>query len=821
MSFDDDDDDAVVPSGTRRSSFVPPVEPGDFVPSLPPAEEPDAPTSSTGQIPTIAAVGDDQVAQAPSFADSVEVPRLDEEKTLPTGSIVIEIPADVEPVVAEPADTRDQFGLPVVGESIDIPQVVVTDPLPDALPGTGSVFDDNRLFPPAVGTTDFTEVVEDPIIEEFGTPHVEPVVEVVATEPVAESAVEPVIERVDEPTLSTVDLPERRSLTPSDLAEVLSANGGMSSNDQMALLDAQIPLRESDAVAVREFVRQIEDESAADRGARLDEANNRFGDISPELFPSRVDVPNAQEFSDDSTPITGIPVVEHIEIVDVVSDSDGHVLAVEVTEIDAVVVERDGVSPASVELEQREDDQEWSLAAPTDVVDGTPTRVDRRHWWAVIALIATAVAALVIAMGTGVSDADSVPSIAFALAGLALTIPVIEMARRTGSRTGTSLRAVLEEVFGRVPGRVAASFLGVLVTVGHVLALYPAFGGVGAQLEASSFGTAIASTVAVGSSGLALTGLALFIGAIIAALPHKLYRAKVLVLAGWSAVGAGSAVAMGVALLFSSESLTASRLGVDVRSAGVASAVAFVLVLASMFGFQEASRVREKQSGILWVSIGLGLGVVTLAGTVASALLAPEGSHFFFANNPVLHIIAPSPILNIALGALAFAPAVIFVSALGFRSVGALTTRDDREDPSVVLRWVLVLVPLAVLGVALLGYGELATANLPSLDVLTVPIAAVAGVLAARGCTTRELTSTVARRWLITVVVLSTALGLGFAHSSGIAFEWVGYINALLRPLGYGLLYIGSVAPLATALLSYLVSLAIVLPSTRRSARVS
>ncbi|MFM2412724.1 MAG: hypothetical protein RLZZ587_1057, partial [Actinomycetota bacterium] len=95
MSNDDNDDDYVVPSGSRRSSFVPPAESGEYIPALPDVPEQDAPTSSTGQVPTIGAAGDEPIAQTPAFAESVEIPVVEPESF---GSIVIEVPAE------EPAD---------------------------------------------------------------------------------------------------------------------------------------------------------------------------------------------------------------------------------------------------------------------------------------------------------------------------------------------------------------------------------------------------------------------------------------------------------------------------------------------------------------------------------------------------------------------------------------------------------------------------------------------------------------------------------------------------------------------------------------------
>lgn len=814
MSFDDEDDDAVVPSGSRRSSYVPPAEQGDFVPSLPPIEDPEAVTSSSGQLPTIGAAGDDQIAQTPVFAESVEVPGFEEERTQPTGSIVIEVPAEETPVSENPAESRDQFGLPLVGEPIDIPQVVVTDPLPEAVPGTGTVFDDNRLFPPAVAG----EVVEDPIVEEFGAPAADAAVEL---DPETVSEPENVPAQSEEPALSAPILPDRQSLTPSQLSEVLGANGGMSSNDQMALLDSQIPLREADSEAVAAFVESVVAQNVSDAQALLLSARDRFGDIRPELFAGLDSDETDSEFVDDSTPVTGIPVVEHIEIVEVIEDADGVVREIDVTEVDAVVVSEPSATPTIAPEQIRQDGQAWSLAAPADVVDTTPTKVERRGWWSATGVVATVVAAVLLAAGVSAVRAESVPSIAFVLAGIAVAVLVSELARRTSARSGSSQRAVFEELFGRISGRVLSVVAGILVLATLVTIFVPALSGLGSQFEGSAIGSTITAFVPSGSVGLALAGLALVGGAVIAALPHRLYRAKVLVLTGWTAVGTGSVVSMGAALLLATAGSVDSRLAADIAVAGVASTIALVLFFSGLAGFSEISRVRETKSGILWVSIGLGLGLVTLAGTVAGALVAADGAHYFFGLNPVVHIIAPNPILNIALGAVATVPALILVGALIFRGIATLSTRDDREDPNALLSWLLVLVPISLTVCAVLGLGPVVVDNVPSVGVFAVPVAAIAGVLAARGCSIRELASRGARRGLVAVAVVTSIVGLGFATSVGPAFEWVGFINATLRPLGYGLLYTGSVAPIATAMLSFLLSLVIVLPSARRSARVS
>lgn len=359
-----------------------------------------------------------------------------------------------------------------------------------------------------------------------------------------------------------------------------------------------------------------------------------------------------------------------------------------------------------------------------------------------------------------------------------------------------------------------------LTLVTLVAALLGALDGLGHELESSTaLGSLISGALAPGSTSAALVALVLLASVLSAALPHRIFRAKTLVLAGLTAVGTGSVVVMGSMLLALTPSETLPTLNHNATVAGIAASSALVMMASVLFGFHEVSRVRETRSGILWLSIGLGFGGVVLAGTVAAALLAPQGTHYFFGSNPVLHIIAPSPLVNVALGAAALVPAVVFVSSLTLRFIGAITTRDDREDSNIVLRWLLVLVPFGIGAVAYLGVSDVVTAYLPSLTTLATPIAAVLGVLAARGIVGRDVRTRAAKRGLAATVIVTTVLGLGFGSSDGVLFEWVGFINSALRPLGYGLLYIDSAAPLATAFLALLIGLIIVLPSTRRSAR--
>lgn len=794
MTFDDDDDDVVVPSGSRRSSYVPPSKDSDYVPSMPPAEESAAPASSTGPIPSIGAASDEHVAQTPSFAESAEIPR-EPEPVLPP--VIIEVPAEPEST----ASGRDQFGLPLVDESpIDIPQVVVSEPLPEALPGTGSVFDDNRLFPAVSTDNSFAgEIDEDPIVDDFA-----------AAEPVEPRHEEPVnVESTTQPA-RLPELPARKSLTPEGLAEAMVANGGMSSNDQMALLDLQIPLREADAAAVAQYVEAVSASGDSTADTLIAAAADVFGDIAPELFVGLIS--DADEFTDDSTPITGVPVVEHIEVIEVEQDEQGDVVAVSVLDIETETMSH--VAPQG----SASDDQSWSLPAPADVVvDEAPT-VQRRHWWTLVGYAAAVSSLIVAGFATVVANSTVAPFAWLVVGGVAVAIPFLEPARHFHVRVGATWRAGLEEVFGRVTGRIASAGFAALVALMLLVTITTTTAGLGAQLEASdTVGALLTGFIPTGTLGPILAALALFGGAVIAALPHRWYRAKVLVLMGWTALGTGVVAAMGTFLVLSTQAATTPNLEVLAKQFGLVAATALVLLPSSLDALHEITRVRESRTGGLWLYIGLSLGLLTTAGVVAGSLLAQGGTHFFFANNPALHITAPSGLLNELLGALAFVPAVLLISALGFRAINSATVTDDRQDPNVVVGWLLLLKPLALAAVAYLGFAPLVLSFVPQPSVLSVPVAATLGVLAARGVRGRTVSGRGAKGTLVGVALVATALGWGFSSGTGLTSSWVGYINNALRPYGYGLLYIDSLAPIATGVASFLIAFVVVAIATRRS----
>lgn len=792
MSYDEDDDDAVVPAGTRRSSYVPPTD-GEQQPSpTPQSDESERPSSSTGSVPTIAPVNDDAVAQTPVFAESVE--------TVWEGPSTNPAAVTEESSLDDKVEThgRDQFGLPIIEEPIDIPQVVVTDPLPDAVSGTGTeaVFDDNRLFPAVATGNSAGDVSPEP--------------EAVAT---ASSAAESVP--------APLAVPERQSLTPEQLADVLGANGGLSSNDQMALLDAQIPLREADIAAIQSFMSTVGTDGDGDV---IGLAEARFGDLAPELFGG---VPERQvlseEFTDDSTPVTGIPVITHTEIVEIVEDESGDVVSMSITEIDevgesSVVRAQDDNAPLAA---TQGSDQGWNLASPAEVVDAEPTRVERRRWWALLAGIAVLASTFVLSVGATAAQTGSAPAIVFVAGGLTFAVLVGELARRGIARTGQSWRVVAEQTLGLVGGRTTALVVAVTLLISLLALLSPALSGLGTQVESSAVGSLVGGVIPEGTLGASLVAATLFVGAVVAALPLRWFRAKILVLTGWTAVGTASVAAMGGALLAIAPAAIPTTLKGDLIAAGAMASASIVIGLASVIAFHSVSRVRDNRKGVLWLSIGLALGALVLTGTVVSALVAADGDHFFFGNNPVVHIIAPSTLLNVVLGATALGPALLLTSTLVFRFLGSLFTRDDRDNPPALAAWLLVLVPIAWGAVAYLSIAPVILDQLPSLSVLAVPIAAVVGILAARGVLWPAKPSGTLRRWNLAVVIIVTTLGYGYASSDVLAFSWVGFANTVLGQYGFGVVYVDALVVPAALVAGFLLALVGGLPARRRSARVA
>jgi hypothetical protein len=671
--------------------------------------------------------------------------------------------------------------------------------------------DDDFVVPAGSRRSSYVPPAEEQVLAPEQPPVSEPEISTAPTDPLATIApagddwiaqTPTVAESVPEPALS-IEIPVRKSLTREALAATLSGTDGLSSNDRMALLDSQVAFREADVAAVAAFVQEVQSANSIDALAALDEVNRRFGDITTENFPTANEVPRvaSMDFDDETTPVTGIPVVVE-EQPEPVTD---------VVALEAIA------EPGPLSAES--DRHEWSLAAPIDVSSGTNHSVARHKWWTASANLAVLISVLLLSVGAVAFSAGSTPALYFVLAGLVGAIPFLELARRGSAKSGASWRMFLQNTFGRIPGRVFAVLMAALVLTGLVSVMMSALNGLGLQVEQSEMLSDYSNLIPATSAATLLVALTLLGGAVIAALPHSWFKASALVLTGWSLVGTGALVAMGSALIVTTVAVSEPELSADIEAAGVTAAIALLLVSVSLFGFHEISRVRERSAGTMWLSIGLGLGLIVLGGTVASALLAPEGTHYFFGHNPVLHIVAPSALLNIVLGACALAPSVVLLSALIFRALAAVTTRDDSEKPSIALRLILLLVPLGIGAVGYLGYGPTVADSLPSLTAHAIPVAAILGVMAALGTTGRQLKSRPAQGGLVIVALLTITVGLGFGSSSGAAFGWVGFINTMLVPFGYGLVLVDSLAPLATGLLGFLLALVIVIPFTRRAAR--
>ena len=114
------------------------------------------------------------------------------------------------------------------GEPIDIPRIVVSGDIPEAYSSKDSVPDLQRRASDDVDTGEVPVVIEEPAAPALG-------------------------------------IPTRQSLTPEELSRALDPAAGLSSSEQMALLDSQIALREADANAASRFLDEAREAAAEAR----------------------------------------------------------------------------------------------------------------------------------------------------------------------------------------------------------------------------------------------------------------------------------------------------------------------------------------------------------------------------------------------------------------------------------------------------------------------------------------------------------------------------------------------------------------------------
>jgi len=300
-------------------------------------------------------------------------------------------------------------------------------------------------------------------------------------------------------------------------------------------------------------------------------------------------------------------------------------------------------------------------------------------------------------------------------------------------------------------------------------------------------------------------------------LPLRAFRAILLIGVGFTVVGTGAVVGMSGFLVAASETWELPSIESAVTSAGFVMTLTLVIVGIALAAVHSLTREHEGVRNGTWLAVGAGVGFLAAAATIALALIASEADHYFFANNSLVHIVSSSAPLAVILGAVVSGVALVVTTTLVVRGALMFTVKDDRDEPSVVWKLVAFAAVAAVgamLFVSLDDKGvvswmpDAALSLAPTAGVAAVALAIVLGLALANSMRT-EYRSTPARRVVLALVSLAVlATALGYSTGSGLAWSWVGFVNEPLTALGFGLLYIDAVIPVATMLVVAFVSLA-------------
>lgn len=534
-------------------------------------------------------------------------------------------------------------------------------------------------------------------------------------------------------------VPNRTSMTEEEIATAFAESTEMSSAEQIALLDAQMTLREQDLRTARDFVATLKSANPREAAPLLEELKAKFADVDAEVAEYSLGLPT---ISQESTP-TG---ASSESVSDASSKTDA-----------TPAVAQPTISPRRTELSN-------ASGAPEP---GT----GRNGAWnfvinlaVVIALLVPASASVFTVFGSPVPDAVEsligISGVAVLVGAIVASLPLILVARTTTVRNALTLRSALVRISGRVGGTSLAIVFAIFVLVGFVEILVATSQGVGIQLASIP---GVTSTLSAFTPQAHLTVLVVAVlvtvGFAIAAVPRALFRAKILVLSGFVAVGPAIVLVTDIAVVANSGTgaiVTPENL---LLATGIVPLV-LVILTATETGIATVVRRDEKTIYGLWLYIGLALGVVFAAWVLISGMSADNQGSVFVGSNPALHLIASNNEIAFVLGAITYALPIVLVAALVGRTLMMLLVSGDRETPPLVARIGVSLIPVVFVVVDALGLiGDVST-SLPGLTFLAVPVMAIVGLMAGASIASRRALSGGAKIVNAILTLVFAAIGL-------------------------------------------------------------
>ena len=567
-------------------------------------------------------------------------------------------------------------------------------------------------------------------------------------------------------------VPTRKSMTEEEIANAFVDASEMTSADQIAMLDAQVTLRQDDLRTAKEFVAFLRSVNPAEARPLLDELKARYADVDPKIADLTLDgsaPPYTRSVSDDV--------------------------------VAALVARNDEPKP----------DKPSGRPAPGAVVTGTSETVAREEarrykgWSAVLTI--SALVALLVPVSSAVFTAfgspvpDKVESLLGAsgafvtLLALLVALPLLLLARSVSARRGITWTAAIKESMGNIVGSAVSVLSVVFVLLGTLSVFLNTSQGIGIQLTSvPGVTSALAAIAPQAHAGVIVATIIIIIGFVIAALPRRVFRGFVLALAGFMLTGPAIVLLTGLAVVATTDSGVLLSLDNIVIATGILP-IAIVVFAGLDSGIATAVRRDDVKLHGLWLFIGIAAGLGFAAWDLLSGMGGDLQGSLFVGSNPVLHVVAPSNDTAFMIGAVAFTVPLVFLAALVGRSVMMATTYDDRKAGNVGLRIAVIAVPVLVLVVDDLGVAGDVSALFPGVAFVSIPLMVVVGVLAGASIAGRRALQTGAQVTNGIIAVVITALGL-------VATSWS--VPSLLP------IYNSAVAPmLTTAGLSGTMALAI------------
>jgi hypothetical protein len=569
-------------------------------------------------------------------------------------------------------------------------------------------------------------------------------------------------------------VPTRKSMSEEEIATVFVESADMSSSEQIAMLDAQVTLREDDFRTAKEFVSVLRTAKQGEAQPLLDELKQIFADVDPRIATLSLGDQTA---------------------VDSPSAAIEDIIAATPTASETAPT----ASPAMV-----------AEPTPTPVAIDEPSSAasvtGRFRGWSAVLFMATVVAVLIpVTSAVFTAFGSPVPGSVESLLGpagvfvvavaLVAVTPLVLLARSTSVRHALTTRVAIQRAAGVVGGTFLSTIGSIAVLVGVLTVLLVTSQGVGLQLSSIPGVTSTLAQIAPQAHvSVIVVALIVLVGFIIASLPRAAYRGLLLALGGFTLVGPAVVIFIGMAVV-----ATSGPAGMFTPE-NIVIATGIIPVCVILFAGVEsgvATVVRRDEKPMYGISlyIGLAAGLGFAAWVLLSGIGSDALGNVFVGSNPALHIVASSTELAFIAGSIAFAVPLVLIAALIGRSLMMTTVSDDRAAGSWLIRAFILIVPLIVLGLDLTGVAGDITTVLPGIPFVSIPLMVIVGLMAGASVASRRQLGGGAR--LINAIFAMLLMVVGLALTS-----W--------SVPGLAPLYDSAIAPLASTLgLSGTVSLVV------------